>query len=90
MCVLIDDIYFCRYSHPYENTMKMAERYSIPDNPLAAIISSLLLDLGIITSSNSDRIIDRNAVRRQRNRCRSENIPERVNMKSIYFDGKID
>ena len=31
--------------------MKMAERYSIPDIPLAAI-SSLLLDLGIITSSN--------------------------------------
>ena len=42
--------------------MKMAERYSIPDIPLATIISSLLLDLGILTSSNSDRIIDRNAV----------------------------
>ena len=40
----------------------MAERYSIPDIPLAIMISSLLLDLGIITSSNSDRIIDRNAV----------------------------
>ena len=50
------------YSHPYENTMKIAKLYSIPDIPLATIISSLLLDLGIITSSNSDRIIDRNAV----------------------------
>ena len=46
--------------------MKKAERYSIPDIPLAAIISSLLLDPGIITSSNCDRIMDRNAVRRQR------------------------
>ena len=43
------------YSHPYyENTMKIAVRYSIPDIPLAAIISSLLLDLGIITSCNRD------------------------------------
>ena len=58
----------------------MAERYSIPDIPLAAIISSLLLDLGIITSSNRDRIIDRNVVRRQRKRCCSENIPEKVNI----------
>ena len=66
--------------------MKMAERYSIPDIPLAAIISSLLLDLGIITSRNRHR----NAVRRQRKRCRPENIPEKVNMNSIYFDGKID
>ena len=57
----------------------MAERYSIPDNPLAANISSSLLDLGIITSSNSYRIIDRNAVRRQSKRCHSENIPEKVN-----------
>ena len=57
---------------------------------IAAIISSLLLDLGTITSSNRDRIIDRNAVRRQRKRCRSENIPEKVNMNSIYFDEKID
>ena len=46
--------------------MKMAERYSIPDIPLAAIISALLLDLGIITSSNRDRIIDRNVVRQKR------------------------
>ena len=68
----------------------MAERYSIPDIPFAAIISSLLLDLGMITSSNRRRIIDRNAVKRQRKRCRSENIPEKVNMNSIYFDGKID
>ena len=51
----------------------MAERYSIPDIPLAAIISSLLLDLGIITN-------DRNAVRRQSKRCRSDNIPEKVNI----------
>ena len=68
----------------------MAERYSIPDISLAAIISSLLLNLGIITSSNSDRIIDRNAVRPQCKICHSENIPEKVNMNSIYFDGKID
>ena len=68
----------------------MAERYSIPDIPLAASISSLLLDLGIITSGNRDRIIDRNAVRRQRKRYRSENIPEKVNMNCINFDGKID
>ena len=66
--------------------MKMSERHSIPDIPLAAVISSLVLDLGTITSSNCDR----NAVRRQRKRCRSENIPEKVNMNSIYFDGKID
>ena len=65
--------------------MKMAECYSIPDIPIAAIISSLLLDLGIITSINLDRIIDRNAVQRQRKRCRSENTPEKVNMNSIYL-----
>ena len=70
--------------------MKMDERYSIPDIPLGAIISSLSLDLGIITSSNRHRIIDRNAVRRQCKRCHSENIPKKVNMNSIYFDGKID
>ena len=58
---MIYDICY-RYSHPYENTMKIADRYSIPDIPLAIIISSLLLDLDIITSSNSDRITDINAV----------------------------
>ena len=49
------------------------------------------MNSGIITRINSDRIIDRNAVRRrQRKRYRSENIPEKVNMNSIYFYGKID
>ena len=73
MCFLVYDIYLCRYSHPYENMMKMAEYViQFPDIPFAAIISSLLLDLGIITSSNRQR----NAVQRQRKRYRSENIPE--------------
>ena len=61
--------------------------------PLAAIISSLLLDLGIMLldlGSNCRRIINRNVVRRQCKRCRSENNPEKVNTNSIYFDGKID
>ena len=48
------------------NTTKVAERYSVRDNIVAAIICGLFLDIGRITATDRSQIINGCAVKRQR------------------------
>ena len=80
-----------RICHPYyECAMKIAERFGVRDTIVAALLSAVFVDLGIVTENDRSRILDRCAVRRQRSRCRKEIIPERSGFSGLYFDGKTD
>ena len=69
--------------------MKVAERYSVKDNIVAAIIDGLFLDIGRITATDRSMIIDWFAVRGQREQLRHEIIPEKSGFSGLYFDGKV-
>ena len=68
----------------------MAERYDVSDTQLAACVSGLFVDIDIVTAVNRQKILDRCALRRQRQRCRRENTPDPIDFSGLYFDGKID
>ena len=57
---------------------------------LATIVTSVLMDLKIITKDDTSKIFDRSAVRRQRARCRAESRTEKIYISDLYFDSKID
>ena len=52
------------------NTIKAADRYGISDRALADILSNFLVDLEMITEADSSSVIDRNKIRRHRQRER--------------------
>ena len=70
--------------------MKSAERFGTSDTELATIITSVLIDRKIITKDATSEIVDRNVVRRQRNKCRENDTPLKSNISGLYFDSKID
>ena len=50
----------------------MCERYQVSDQAGAAITNSTLQDAGIITQSDKSFVIDKNILKRQRNKYRQE------------------
>ena len=70
--------------------IRMAEKYDVSDTQLAACVLGLFVDIDIITAINRQKILDRCAVRRQRQICRRENTPDPIDFSGLYFDGKID
>lgn len=60
---------------------KAADRYGVSDRAAAAIATATLIDFGIITAQDRQFIIDRNKIRRNREKIRAEQ------MKSLSFDG---
>ena len=68
----------------------MAERYDIKPIPLAAAINAYNEDVGRISATNCDLLMDRHVIIAQRKKYRSENKPDRSNFSGLYFDGKKD
>ena len=68
----------------------MAERYDIKPIPLAAAINAYNEDVGRISATNCDLLMDRHVIIDQRKKYRSENKPDRSNFSGLYFDGKKD
>ena len=66
--------------------MKVAERYSVKDNIVAAIICGLFLDTGRIATTERSQLSYRCAVRRQCERFRHEIIPEKSGFSGLYFN----
>lgn len=68
------------------------DRYAVSDRAGAAIASAVLKDYGIISSKDSQNIIDRHKVRRARQKKRQElqNSSKVSLLRGLYFDGRKD
>ncbi|KAK2578324.1 hypothetical protein KPH14_012625 [Odynerus spinipes] len=71
---------------------RVCDRYGLSSRSAAAVTSAVLQDVGIITSSDTSLVIDKNKIHRalskSRNRLQqNDNMPT---IKSIYFDGRKD
>ncbi|VEN46785.1 unnamed protein product [Callosobruchus maculatus] len=68
------------------------DRHGISDRTAASISSALLQDIGFISETDTSKVIDRNKVRREREKHRKElqgaNISHIV--EGLYFDGRKD
>lgn len=76
------------------NLAKACDRTGISDRAAAIITSSVLKDLGLITETDGEKVIDRNKVRRERKRSRNA-LKENQDLEgnkiyAIYFDGRKD
>ena len=71
----------------------MCERYQLSDRAGAAIATSTLQHMGIVTNEDKSLVIDPSKLRRERQRCRKEICQEVSNFKyvsGLYFDGRKD
>ncbi|CAH1106157.1 unnamed protein product [Psylliodes chrysocephalus] len=67
------------------------DRYGVSDRSAASLSFALLQDLGIINEQDTSEIIDRNKVRREREKHRKELQNKNMEVvKALYFDGRKD
>lgn len=71
---------------------RACDRYGISDRSAAAIASAVLEDFGVVTASDSSKVIDPSKIRRERKRKRSElkSSHESTIVRGICFDGRKD
>ena len=71
---------------------KLSDRYGVSDRAAAALVSSVLEDVGVIHSLDTSMVIDRNKIRRQRKRTRKEIVETAKggHLHGLYFDGRKD
>ena len=72
----------------------MCKRYRLSDRAAAAIVYSVLVDVGKITEDDKTFVIDRSKLRREKEKCRKEIQKEEQQkfrfVNAIYFDGRKD
>lgn len=71
---------------------KAADRYSISDRAAAAIATATLIDFGLISANDNQLIIDRNKIRRSREKIRTRQMQNLSfdGIQALYFDGRKD
>ena len=92
-----ESIFTPQDSHPshaqnrrrWTNLARMCERYQLSDRAGAAIATSTLQDMGIVTNEDKSLVIDPSKLRRERERCRKE-ISNFKYVSGLYFDGRKD
>ena len=74
------------------STALTCDRFGISDRATAAIASSVLKDDGIITKSDTTRVVDKSKIRRERARTRSslKDSESNIILRGLYFDGRKD
>ena len=78
------------------STAVAADRFGVSDRAVAAIASSVLHDAGLITSNNSDLVIDKNKMRREKVKVRNYiqfralSEAQILPLKGLYFDSRKD
>ncbi|GBL72648.1 hypothetical protein AVEN_127900-1 [Araneus ventricosus] len=74
------------------STAVFGDRFGVSDRAVAAIASSVLHDVGLTTSNNSDLMVDENKLRREKAKIRFQTLSEAqvLPMKGLYFDGRKD
>ena len=78
----------------WPNLVSAAERYQVSDRVAAAIANAALKDAGYLTETDKQHVIDKNKLRRERAKYRTEiQAEESANYKlvdGIYLDGRKD
>lgn len=71
---------------------RTCDRYGVSDRSAAAIASAVLEDVGLITENNYSIVIDKNKVRRQRRKARTELQQSQTQneLRGLFFDGRKD
>ncbi|GBL67301.1 hypothetical protein AVEN_70932-1, partial [Araneus ventricosus] len=54
------------------STAVVGDRFGVSNRAVAAIASSVLYDVGLITSNNSDLVVDENKLRREKTKVRKD------------------
>ncbi|GBM26962.1 hypothetical protein AVEN_196902-1 [Araneus ventricosus] len=74
------------------STAVVGDRFGVSDRDVAAIASSVLHDVGLTTSNNSDLVVDENKLRREKAKIRLQVLSETqaLPLKGLYFDGRKD
>ncbi|GBM91947.1 hypothetical protein AVEN_172176-1 [Araneus ventricosus] len=78
------------------STPVVGEKCGVSDRAVAAIASSVLHDVGLITGNNSDLVVDENKLRREKVRVRKDlksqalSEAQELTLKGLYFDGRKD
>jgi hypothetical protein len=77
---------------PMLNLAHTLDRYGVSNRAGAAITSSLLQDIGILSPDKNNDVIDPNKIRRIRTNARELLKPDNSSLvlKSLYFDGRKD
>lgn len=73
------------------NVAQECDRFGISDRCAAALTSALLVDIGVVTEDRRELVIDRNKIRRVREKMRNDLIAKKWPKKGIqglYFDGR--
>ncbi|GBM94018.1 hypothetical protein AVEN_224774-1 [Araneus ventricosus] len=67
-------------------------KFGVSDRALAAIASSVLHDVGLKTSNNSDLVVNENKLRREKAKIRfqASSKAQSLPLKGLYFDGRKD
>lgn len=74
----------------------ICDRTGVSDRAAATIASAVLQDVGIISTSDMSKVIDKNKIRRERKKNREELVKKSDNelgnriIKGLYFDGRKD
>ena len=70
--------------------VKAADRFRISTAAVAAIVNAFMVNIGIVTEENPNKLIDCSTINRQRAKCRKENKPDKTNLTGLYVDCKTD
>lgn len=75
-----------------QEVARIADRYGISDRVTAAIATATLIDFGIISGDDRQFVVDRNKIRRHRNKLRNLQIQQldHNDIQGLYFDGRKD
>jgi DNA-binding protein YbaB len=73
------------------NVAMQADRFGVSDRAAAAIATATLIDVKAITNMNTELVIDKNKLRRERQKMRKTLQNKQMSdINAIYFDGKKD
>lgn len=73
------------------NLAKICDRYGLSDRSAAAVATAVLQDFGIVTKAIQTQVIDKNKLRRAREKSRKNyHNTEVPHLKALYFDGRKD
>lgn len=77
-----------------KSTALSCDRFGVSDRAAAAIASSVLKDVGIVTNDDHSHVIDKSKIRREkiaeRRELQNQSIEGRNPVQGLYFDGRKD
>lgn len=76
-----------------KSTAILSARYGVSDRATAAIASSVLHDLGVVTDSDPSHVVDKNKIRREKQSVKIELCSKSaatLPLLGLYFDGRKD